>query len=350
MTRKLTSIKKIDNLSEIPNADKIEKATIGGWEIVVQKGLHSIGDNVLVFEIDSLLPEDLLKELNLWHETNNKGKLSGKMGNRLTTLKLRGQISQGMVIPLRDIKDYNVMGFERFSQLNLDTHFGITKYEPEIPFELQGEVLGANPTFFPMTEEERIQNIPQIFELYKDKEFIVHEKLDGTSMTIYYNLGHFGVCGRNWEYKENFNNTLWRIADKFRDKIPRAKFALSGELIGPGIQGNIYKLKECEFRPFSLYYPWRYDKEFATDHELNEICLELGLTPCPLVCKMKLPATMKELLEFADGPSLLNKDTNREGLVFRTVNSEYAQGVSIGNKNNLLSFKVISNLYLLSSK
>ena len=57
MERKLATIRKINDLSPIEGADKIEVATVDGWKVVVAKDVgHKIGDWVVYCEIDSFLP------------------------------------------------------------------------------------------------------------------------------------------------------------------------------------------------------------------------------------------------------------------------------------------------------
>ena len=94
--RKLATIRKIDSLTPIEGADKIELATVGGWKVVAQKGLYNVGDLAVYFEIDSWIPETLAPFLVKGKEARV---FEGVAGERLKTIKLRGQISQGLLMP-----------------------------------------------------------------------------------------------------------------------------------------------------------------------------------------------------------------------------------------------------------
>jgi RNA ligase (TIGR02306 family) len=245
-------------------------------------------------------------------------------------------------------------------------HLGIVKWEAAIPAELAGQVEGAFPTFIPKTDQERCQNIvPLIFESNEDSEYEVSMKLDGTSCTIYHNNGKFGVCSRNWELKindANANNSLVRIAHDtlLNVELPRlGNYAIQGELMGPGIQGNREGLKKHELFVFDVY---DIDKQrYLTPKERTNFIDSLQritmngcgrLWHAPLLNKdgtwrtdpteadtftlKDLNVTnVKELLAFAEGPSLSNKI--REGLVFKRTDGAF-------------SFKAIANNFLLKEE
>ena len=121
MARKLVSIQKISNIEPIEGADKIERLTILGWHVVASKTEgHKIGDLVAYIEIDTQLPEipmfEFLKERKY----------------RVRTIKLRGQISQGLVIPLRELeKNFNINISKLKEGQDVTTLLRITKYDPE---------------------------------------------------------------------------------------------------------------------------------------------------------------------------------------------------------------------------
>lgn len=100
--RTLATVEVIHKITPIPKADMIEVAHVLGWEVVVRKAENlKVGDKVVYVEVDSILPEKLLKLISMWDDSKNKGNLNGSMGNRLRTRKFRGTISQGMIIPLK---------------------------------------------------------------------------------------------------------------------------------------------------------------------------------------------------------------------------------------------------------
>ena len=177
--------------------------------------------------------------------------------------------------------------------------------------------------------------------------FEVTEKLEGSSMTCYLIDGEFGVCSRNLDLKRDENNTFWAtaIAEDIEAKMREVgdNFAIQGELIGPGIQGNIYKLTKPEFRVFDIYSVKLGDYLTAGDRRLMVEILGLKHVPV-LAAKAKLYDTLgvkdvEDLLKFADGKSVMGDITGpwREGVVFKEVNGG-------------MTFKAISNVYLLGEK
>ena len=218
---------------------------------------------------------------------------------------------------------------------------GIVKYDPPLPAELAGVAKGFFPSFIPKTDEERIQNLADKYgELKEGNLYYATEKLDGTSTTFFINNGEFGVCTRNLELLETDGNTIWRLArelkleEKFREY--GGNFALQGECIGEGIQGNPYKLKGQTIKFFNVF-----DIDTHTYFDLSmfkKFMEEQGLETVPLFfLNFELPKTIEEIIVLANGPSLLNPLTNREGLVIRSIDRE-------------ISFKVISNTYLLNNE
>jgi RNA ligase (TIGR02306 family) len=256
-------------------------------------------------------------------------------GIRLRTKKLRGVISQGLALPLntfKDIKIPNEVGFDCSELLN------VIKWEAPIPACLAGNVEGAFPSWFPRTDEERLQNLPEYLETFKGKSFYESEKADGTSSSYFKYQGNFGVCGRNWQLKETEGNTYWEVAKKYDlvNKLPEG-YCLQGEILGEGIQKNKYKIKGHDIYVFYVYDIAK--ARYLSLSEMESFVKELGMKTVPIIERnFILNLTMAEMLNKANGRSLL-ADTRREGLVFR-LNEE-------GNK---VSFKVISTEFLLKEE
>ena len=199
MERKLASVRKISDIQSIPGADMIELAIVDGWKVVVAKNVgHKVGDMVVYCEIDSFLP--IKEEFEFLRKSSYKKMSDGTEGFRLRSIKLKGQISQGLVLPLKDLqlpnKDLLEVGMDVTKEL------GIVKYERPIPAELSGKIKGLFPSFLRKTDEERIQNLSNEYENLKQHKFYVTEKLDGSSATFYSKDGVFGVCSRNLELLE----------------------------------------------------------------------------------------------------------------------------------------------------
>lgn len=336
MERKLASIRVISELLPIEGADKIELAIIDGWKVVVAKDVgHKVGDKVVYCEIDSFLP--IKDEFEFLRKSSYKKMSDGSEGFRLKTIKLRGQISQGLILPLSLI-EYTNVNFEVGMDVTL--MLGITKYEPPIPAELAGKVKGLFPSFIQKTDEERVQNLSVDYEQWKVQskhKFYVTEKLDGTSATFYVKDGEFGVCSRNLELLETEGNTFWKVARELdlenKMKSLGRNIAIQSELIGESVQGNPYKIKGQTIRCFNLF---NIDtQEYSSLTDFKDTIEMLGLKSVPILdTNFKLPDTIDELLKFADSKSELNPNYDREGIVIRTLDKK-------------ISFKVISNKFLL---
>ena len=340
--RKLASVRVISNIQPIPNADKIELVTVDGWNVVVAKDVgHKVGDLVIYCEIDSFLP--IREEFEFLRKSSYK-KMGDVEGFRLRTVKLRGQVSQGLILPMSVLNppDTNIY-VTPFEGLDVTEMLDIVKYEPPIPAELAGKVKGTFPSFIPKTDEERIQNLTSEYEEWKYQskhQFYVTEKLDGSSATFYVKDGEFGVCSRNLELLETEGNTFWKVARELglenKMKSLGKNISLQGELIGEGIQGNPYKLKGQTIRFFTGY---DIDKRERIGFiHFTVMIMDMGLKYVPVVNPefgFLLPDTIEEMLQYAEGKSVLNPDTEREGVVVRSLDGS-------------ISFKAISNKFLLN--
>lgn len=220
---------------------------------------------------------------------------------------------------------------------------GIIKYQPPIPAELSGKVKGLFPSFIRKTDEERVQNLAKEYEGYKitsAHKFYVTEKLDGSSATFYLKDGVFGVCSRNLELTETEGNTFWKVARELdlENKMATVGYdiCLQGELIGEGIQGNPYKIKGQTVRFFNGF---NIDKQENIPFlEFVEMIQKMGLKTVPILdYDFKLPETVDCVLEYANNKSELNSNFDREGVVVRSY-------------DRTISFKSISNTFLLNEK
>ena len=342
--RQLATIRRISSIEPIPNADAIELARVDGWQVVVKKGEYHPNDLAIYCEIDSWIPYELAPFLSKGKEPRE---FKGIQGERLRTIKLRGALSQGLLLPLDKDFESPVVGrcdgYFRYVEEgdSVDDFYGIIKYEKELPANLRGKAKGNFPDFIPRTDQNRIQNVWPIFKDALDT-FEVSEKLDGSSITIYHKDGLVGVCSRNLDLKDEGENTFWSAAKAMLvpDKLItfNRNIALQGELIGPGIQGNPYSLGAHQIRFFDI---WDIDKqEYMSSHMRLLTLAQLGYSMCeaPILGYFNLPKTLEELLVAAESPSILNPIAEREGLVYKSTS------------NPMRSFKVISNKWLLNEK
>lgn len=334
--RKLATIRKINEIRPIEGADAIEAAVVGGWTVVIKRGEFLAGDLAVYLEIDSWVPNDLAPFLSKGSEPRE---FNGIKGERLRTVKLRGQVSQGLLIPISAV--YGKIGSIDIQEgRDITELLSIQKWEAPIPAQLAGEVEGAFPSFIPKTDQERIQNLSEELDVWRAKAFTweVSEKLDGSSMTVYFKDGKFGVCSRNWELRETQGNTLWNVARKYKLEEILSKtgnYALQGELIGEGIQGNPYKLKGQDFFIFDIYDIDK--KEYMRPTNRRAFAQTRGLKHVPIFkAEHIIRETLEQLLKGAEAKSVMGDITGpeREGLVYKC--NEFDS-----------SFKAISNKFLL---
>lgn len=336
--RKLATIRTIDALNPIEGADAIECATVGGWKVVVKKGEFNVGDHAVYCEIDSWIPTELAPFLSKGKEPRV---FEGIKGERLRTVKLRGQLSQGLLLNL----DSAIPQTNSFAEGDdVSELLNIVKWEMPMNAQLAGMARGNFPSVIPKTDQERVQNLKKEIAGAAETglQFELTEKLEGSSMTVYLIDGVFGVCSRNLDLKETEGNSFWATArrDDIEEKMRIAgmnNFAIQGELIGPGIQGNIYKLSTPEFRVFDVYNIQ--DGTYLVPHERRALIKVLDLLHVPFISVDKDlgVGSIDEILQWAEDISLLNPAVQREGIVFKEVNGG-------------MTFKAISNKYLLGEK
>lgn len=333
--RKLASIRKIDRIDPIKDADAIEVATLGGWKVVIRKGEFKEGDLAVYLEIDSWVPYELAPFLS---KGKDPREFNGVKGERLRTVKLRGQLSQGLLLSLEGLEPLAARNFSE--DQDISNELRIQKWEAPINAQLAGEVRGSFPGFVPKTDQERIQNLAYLLPELNGRYFEFTEKLDGSSMTIYNRDGEIGVCSRNLDLKENYDNSFWKVAKDMGllEKISTlSNLAFQGELIGPGIQKNPYKLPKHEFRLFDIYDISA--GEYLTPEKRRDLADNLEILHVPVITIRKLGPedTMESLIAKADGRSFMNPmdfKLVREGLVLKSMDGG-------------CSFKVISNEFLL---
>lgn len=337
--RKLASIQYIHHITPIEGADRIECVHVLGWQCVANKGQFQVGDNCVYMEVDSFLPVCERFEF-LRSSSFKKNEILGE-GFRLKTQKFRGQISQGLVQPLSILPEGEYKIGDDVTEL-----LGIRKWVVEERVTNSGTVIGDFPDGIPKTDELRVQSYPELIDEFKVvPAYYISTKMDGTSVTMYWKDGHFGVCGRNYEYADEEKCAMWKYAHEHgiperisENNLP--DIALQGEFCGAGIQKNRLKLARPEWYVFTVIdlasgrrYPL---------HKMRELCgiLQLKMVPIEEVEDSFDYDTVDMLLERAKGkyPSGMNK----EGIVIRPVEPVYSDIIE-----GPLSMKVLNNDYLL---
>ena len=333
--RKLASIQKIKTLEPLENADAIEKATVLGWQLVVKKGEFKAGDLCVYCEIDSLMPDrpefEFLRPRNM----------------RIRTIRLRGQVSQGICFPLSVLPEET----EITEDADVTGILGITKYEPPVPACLSGIMKGRFPSFIPKTDETRVQVLQRLLDKYQGEKCYVTEKVDGTSVTYFINNGEYGVCSRNMELLESDENTLWIVgrALDMENKLRslNGNFALQGELIGENIQSNKLKLKGQTVLFFNIFDINK--SEYLPFELFIKVTGDLGLKTVPLIeTDYILPNSIEEIIKKSVRKSLVVPDVWAEGIVIRPLREiRDFQLNDEGLVHGRVSFKAVNPEFLI---
>lgn len=346
--RKLARIAIIDDIIPHPNADLLELAIVEGWQCVVKKGDFRPNDVVIYLEVDSVIP--VSEEFEFLRKCCyvQRSWLSISEGFRLKTIKLRKEISQGLVVPVFD-RVKQIIGYNQHNPpigLEITDILGVVKWEPPLPVQLAGKARGNFPSFISKTDQERAQNLKRFLfneDNQKNQQYEVTVKLDGSSMTCYVKDGLSGVCSRNIDLvvEENSSNSFVQYfiehdIGKSLEQLGK-NIAIQGELCGPNIQGNKDKLDKTEFFVFDIFdidtqQYLGFKQRMDLLKQLSDIGCNLKHVPVLYTDYVFNFSNMNDLLKFAEGPSL--NSPIREGVVFKRNDGQF-------------SFKVISNSYLL---
>lgn len=347
MGRKLASIQRIYKIEPIEGADRIELAYVLGWQCVVNKGHFNVGDSAVYFEIDSFLPIRPEFEF-LRNSSYKKTDIMGE-GFRLKTLKFRGQVSQGLLLPIN-----------QFPEIPADIELGadvselldVRKWEIEERATTGGTVIGTLPRTIPHTDETRVQAAPELINEFVGLEYYISTKMDGSSHSVSVDEDGVHVTGHNYEYKDDGNSSFYNFINQhdyknkikaFKEKESLNTLTIQGEFCGAGIQKNRLKLVKPEWYVFTIME----NGKRVSLNRMLEICSEVGLTNVPIEeIGNDLPAkysTVDALLERADGE--YPNGGKKEGIVIRPT-----EPVFCANIGAELSMKVVSNKYLLKNE
>ncbi len=339
MQRKLASIQRVLEIVPIANADAIELARINGWQCVVKKGEFKPGSLGVFLEIDAVPPDSPAFRW-LWQPKTAQAEAEFARPEkfRIRTMKLRGALSQGLLLVPAAVGLTDVAVGDDVTEL-----LGVTKYEPPAPPNMGG--FRANfPGFIPKTDEMRIQSVPAVVDELRGLPYVITLKYDGTSATFYIDPhdGEFHACGRNYSLAPGTNH-YWRVAEKYSiEAILRQSphLAIQGEICGPGIQKNRLNLAELELFVFNVYD--LHAASYLAPTLAREFIVANGLTPVAVIETGKAFASDQAgLLALAEGkyPQTSNE---REGIVIRPAQETYSNILA-----SRLSFKAISNRFLL---
>jgi len=339
MLRHLARVVAIDDITPIEGADRIECAHVGGWAVVVGKGQYAPGDHAVYFEIDSVLDVDdprfaFLAERGvksfLMLEDQERELVRHVIGHVLKTVRLRGQVSQGLLMTLSEL------GLSEDTTVGTDVTeiLGVVKYDPYTPGSPR---IGPYPTWLcPVTDSERVQNLANHFEELRSYTWYPTVKVDGASSTI-------------WRDADGIPHVASRRMEVRMEGEPRAfpevlaacepDMAVQFEICGPKFQSNRLHLKGN--RPF-VFAVFR--KGEGTPHEIPrdqwpKALLDLAVP----ILDIPFPETVEDAIAQADGlRGNVTKDALDEGIVWHTTDG--ACPPCLGSHS---TFKVINNRYLL---
>ena len=386
MARKLASIVEISKVSPIEGADKLEVAEMvgKGWKVVTAKGEVNPGDLCVYFEIDSFLdPNDeryaFLKDRCLRRFVSKGGNVL-REGIKIKTIKLRGQISQGLLMPINKFPEITtrikgleiglpeengepavviqpLLGADVTALLHVE-HYDEVKesLQPEMGNPICADALGRFPSdYIPKTDEERIQNLGDWFEKMKGRRWQVSCKHDGTSCTIAFSPTiDFDnpriVCSRNLRLKrvttEGKIPVYWQMAERYGIleklgdlSVGGEEYAIQGEVVGPGI--NKCKNKETEYK-FLCFRIWDIkNQKWLNPKDTISFCEKFQIPHVQIVkddfAFFDEITTMEDALKFAEGKTAEGHE--REGIVCKTVDD-----------GPFASFKIVSNKYLMKQE
>ena len=344
--RKLASIQRIWKIEPIEGADRIELAHVLGWQCVVNKGQFQPMDIAVYFEIDSFLPiRDVFEFMR--SSSYKKTDIMGE-GFRLRTMRFRGQISQGLLLPVSQFPEIpkNADVGDDVTEL-----LGVRKWEIEERATTGGTVIGTLPYDIPHTDETRVQEEPELIQAFAGLEYYISTKMDGSSHSIGIDENGFHVTGHNYEYKDDGSSSFYKLVkareyqakmeDYMKAQGPKM-LTIQGELCAPGIQQNRLRLAKPEWYVFTI----RENGKRVGLKRMLQICEALDITPVPIEeVGTDLPSkypTVEALLSRADGE--YPNGGKKEGIVIRPTEPVFCPLISAS-----LSMKVVSNKYLLKN-
>jgi len=336
------TIQEIDKTWPIEGADAIELAKVKNftWQFVVRKGSLVPGDVVAYFPLDAIIPQSVLEKMGM------VGKFSGKDKDRVKTKTFRGQISQGFVCKVEELSDFIPKSQPLNVGVDLTEFLGVIKYEPPVVPDKAGKLYPLPAFCHGKYDIEGCDNYPDVVQMLMDQRVAIFEKMEGsnfsTGMDASEKPAKLYVSQRNYTIVpiEGHIHDFWKVAKN--QKIIDAAQALHrhycgsvlirGEMLGPGYQGNIYKLKDHEVMVYDLML----DDKYVDAGRFFELCDQYNLKTCPVLAKNVILRDWlagRTIDEAATGESVLFK-TLREGIVIKPM---------VESRNNFIGRTIIKH-------
>lgn len=326
MTTIATTFETISEVYKHPNADTLDIARLAAlpeWSFVTLHKQFKVGDKALYIQIDSVLPDDLIAKIGL------TGKLAGSLKNRVKTVELRGQISQGICVNPEAVFTDIPMPVDTSDGVDVSALLNIVKYDPPLK-PCQNGMLVPFPPMIHHYDIQGTERFNDVVDFMMDLPCFVTEKVEGSHIAIQRTVdGHLNVCMRNnMIVPDGINENMYyrgmRLAgvpetlESFSKLHPGKTVTLRGELTGPGVEDNIYKFKEFDVYAFELIV-----EQTSIDKSIFESFMATTKTKVsPIECSGK---TLREYLngrtipEASNGYSMLNPAVRREGIVIQTL-------------------------------
>lgn len=346
MERNLASLQIIKNIRPIEKADRLEKANVEAFQVVIPKGLYQEGELVVFFEADSFLPiEDRYSFLESSFKEND---IVGR-GYRIKVQKLRGEVTHGLVMSLKDFPEIT----NPIEGLDVTELLKVKKWEAFREDPISGNGGSSKPWFVPTTDEIRLQSEIKLIDELKGRPYYISTKIDGMSVTMFYKDNEFGITSRKMSLPESKNNSIWKYArkhdieNKLKDlsnKLGKA-IIIQGEFAGPKIQSNNLGLKEYEWFIFNIFTEEQdFKNKLMGLEEFLQTAEDLNLKTVPIErAGLEFNMSLEELVEQTKG--YYPNGHIKEGIVVRSADAIFSDSL-----NKELSFKVLNDDYWAQEK
>lgn len=337
-----------------PNADRLDVVRVDGFNCVSQKGVYQTGDIAVYVPENAIVPEDVLKAAGFWNEEKVKGLLAGSSGDRVKPVKLRGVISEGILLNIPRLNEAGLLPEPTCPPVDWAETLGITKYVPPIPMDMAGVVEAKD-----FSVKYDVENYKAHSHLLSEGEDIIAtEKLHGSCTIVRYDtptrevsVSSKGQASKGLWITEDEHNVYWRVEKRYelgvglsriRDMLPQAATAiiLFGETLG--VQNLKYGANggHVDFRAFDLAVEVDGRLEFLPYWILKVHMDYVGIPVVPTLFTGDFDEAF--LWELSEGrETVTGKEEHiREGLVVRPVENRYDD--SIGH----VKLKFVSDTYL----
>lgn len=319
-------VRKIENIRKHPNADKLDIIKLEGlgFDIIIQKDSIYVGDFVLLFQDSLILPEKMVKHFGLKYLRNGMVKPA----------KIRGVVSQAMVLPLNDVLEFDdIFYFEFMENKNDDDYdyggcLGITKKE-DLVDGVGGKTKGSLPSGVEKYDLENVERYPEVFDYLLTEQVQITEKLEGTNFAVHVTKVNEEIkieyCSRNLVKEDG----LYQIVPEklgitqfalqlFNLKDVKESVTIRGEIVGTGIQGNIYNLMSQKCYVFDI----KFDGEYISSYKSQKLCHDFNVPYVPVLFVGELQNyadTIERVKDLSNSNSLLNQEVAREGIVIKSL-------------------------------